>query len=90
MSTAAPALGRIKIVIDSVNRATSLTVIDGSPNRNIPDQEWRAIPGSNWHRTTAPRGQIVSLKPRKFGEAGRHFLKVARPVEWLIDEPDVD
>lgn len=32
----------------------------------------------------------VPLKPRKFGERGRHFLKVTRPVDWPRDEPDVD
>lgn len=33
---------------------------------------------------------MVAIKPRKFGEAAEHLVKVARPIEWPTDEPDVE
>jgi len=32
----------------------------------------------------------VRLKPRTFGEVADHFLKVTKPIQWPIDEPDVE
>ncbi len=38
----------------------------------------------------ATRGVIVELKPRNFTETAAHFLSISKPVEWPVDEPDID
>jgi hypothetical protein len=38
----------------------------------------------------AGRGVVVELKRRHFSETADHFLRVATPVEWPLDEADID
>ena len=33
---------------------------------------------------------VVRMEPRKFGRAARNLLKLTRPIEWPVDEPDVE
>ncbi len=37
-----------------------------------------------------PHTMVIELTPRTFSETAVHFMKVAKPVEWPIDEADID
>jgi len=43
--------------------------------------------------SASPRGSravVVELKPRHFTETAQHFLRVATPITWPLDEADID
>ncbi len=32
----------------------------------------------------------VRIQPNTFSEVADHFIKVTRPIDWPVDEPDVE
>jgi hypothetical protein len=45
-----------------------------------------------WRETSDAGDKIISvaLKPTSISNIADHFRKVTRPIEWPVDEPDVD
>lgn len=33
---------------------------------------------------------VVKMRPRRFNEVANHFMRVAKPIDWPVDEADVD
>jgi hypothetical protein len=33
---------------------------------------------------------FVRMEPRRFGDAAKHLVRITRPIEWPVDEPDVE
>lgn len=36
------------------------------------------------------RGNVVELTPRTFAQTAEHFLGIAKPVDYSVDEADID
>ena len=90
MSAAMPALDKLTLRGLSANRARLSVRLDQFGEKRISAQVCKIILWPTPPSCEVPEEHIVILKPRKFGEAGRHFLKVSRPVDWPTDEPDID
>ncbi len=86
MSTAALAAVRLTLARESANPAPSSIVLDSFTDELVMVRELTAI----MEPSVRTRGQIVVLRPRTFEETAKHFLKIARPVDWPVEDPDED
>jgi hypothetical protein len=73
----------------SATRASFEVVWDVERQRRMVVQAIAGVAASVSPRA-AGRGVVVELKPRHFSETADHFLRVATPVEWPLDEVDID
>jgi|HubBroStandDraft_1064217.scaffolds.fasta_scaffold1599964_2 hypothetical protein len=88
MSTAtAQILGNLTFERDDADKASFVTVLDEERDQLILAKAVARISAAN-ARTARP--VVVELKPRNFAETAAHFLSVVTPVEWPIDEHDID
>ena len=45
---------------------------------------------SAYNRPEQKKTTVIELRPRNLGEAGRHFGKLAKKVEWPVADRDTD
>ena len=84
---AVPRWGNLKFA-GSATRASFEAVWDVERQRRLVVQAIVGVAAGVLPR--ASRCVVVELKPRRFSETAEHFLRVATPVEWPLDEADID
>ena len=87
MSSAQAVLGSVRFARGSATRASTCVTWDAERERRIVAKAVACV------AEAAPRpvrGVVVELKPRTFTETAAHFLSVAQPVDWPLDEADID
>jgi hypothetical protein len=88
MSSAQRVLGNIRFATATVTKASSGWSYDVAFERRIVETSVAAVASAT---PRASRGVVVELKPRTFSETAAHFLSIAQPVEWPVDdEADID
>ena len=85
-ATARAMLGSVKVADNAVS-ASYEGVWDVDRQRRLVAE---AVAGVAVQLSTRSRGVVVELKPRHFSETAEHFLRVATPIDWPTDEPDID
>jgi hypothetical protein len=88
MSSAAAVLGNVRFVRGSSTCASHEVTWDTERERRTVARVVACVAPEITPRPV--RGVIVELKPRNFAETAAHFLSIAKPVEWPIDEADID
>jgi hypothetical protein len=89
MSAATAVLGRMRFVRDNVDSASFVVVLPDAAcyERMVALQIARVMEAVPPHPY---RGVVVELQPRDFRQNAAHFLRVATPTQWPVDEHDVD
>lgn len=88
MSAAAVVLGRLKIARDTADAASYVSTWDAARDERVTAVAVAAV--MNTVHTRSSSAIVVELRPRHFEETACHFLRVATPVKWPVDEPDID
>jgi hypothetical protein len=88
MSSAAAVLGNIRFVRGSSTRASNAVSWDAEREHHMVAKAVACVATDIAPRPA--RGVVVELRPRNFTETAAHFLSIAKPVQWPIDEPDID
>lgn len=88
MSSAQAVLGSIRFARGSATRACNCVTWDAERGHRMMASAVAELAPECAARP--PRGIVVELRPRDFSETAGHFLSIAKPVEWPIDEADID
>lgn len=86
-AVALPRWGNLKIA-GNATRASFEAVWDVERQRRLAVQAIVGVAAGASPRNS--RAVVVELKPRRFSETAEHFLRVATPIEWPLDEVDID
>jgi len=89
MSAATAVLGNLRFVRDNADRASFVVTVPDAAcyERMVALQIARvmeAVPPRPY------RGVVVELQPRDFQQSAAHFLRVATPIAWPVDDHDID
>ena len=87
MSAATAVLGNLRFVRDNADRASFVVTVPDPAcyERMIALQIARVMEAVPPHR-----GVVVELQPRDFQQSAAHFLRVATPIAWPVDDHDID
>jgi hypothetical protein len=76
------------LVCGSANRASFEALLYTELDERIVAQEVTLVGEFLQYRPN--RRVVLELTPRHFTQTAAHFLSIATPVDWPLDEPDVD
>ncbi len=88
MSGLGAVLDRETLACGSANRASFEALFYAEPDERIVAPEVTLV--GEFLQYRPGRRVVLELAPRLFTQTAAHFQSIAIPVDWPLDEPDID